>query len=196
MFKRRTKRICRRCWDWNVIRSVGHGRVRERSVGRRLRGSPAGRVTVTLTATTMSSEGSETIAAAAAAAIQDSERVEDDRETIKSSSISRSQSPTTDSDDKESTTQEGDEKAAAEETTATTTTPSVNSGDWQAIWSPAHNAYYFYNGRTGETTWINPLVDAGAAASSSHNDGSHKSNSDFRSLLEASKKKSDGSADQ
>lgn len=37
------------------------------------------------------------------------------------------------------------------------------------------------------------------AASSSNNDGSHKSNSDFRSLLEASKKKSepaDGSADQ
>ncbi|TFL07428.1 hypothetical protein BDV98DRAFT_23511 [Pterulicium gracile] len=28
---------------------------------------------------------------------------------------------------------------------------------WQAIWSPQHNAYYFYNSGTQETTWINPL---------------------------------------
>ena len=32
-----------------------------------------------------------------------------------------------------------------------------SSGDWQAIWSPAHNAYYFYNSVTRETTWVNPL---------------------------------------
>ena len=31
------------------------------------------------------------------------------------------------------------------------------AGDWQAIWSPAHNAYYFYNSATRETTWVNPL---------------------------------------
>lgn len=30
-------------------------------------------------------------------------------------------------------------------------------GDWQAIWAPAQNAYYFYNTRTNETTWTNPL---------------------------------------
>ncbi|KAL5639864.1 hypothetical protein ACGC1H_006439 [Rhizoctonia solani] len=29
--------------------------------------------------------------------------------------------------------------------------------EWQAVWSPAHNAYYFFNSRTSETTWINPL---------------------------------------
>ncbi|KAH7337505.1 hypothetical protein B0J17DRAFT_663239 [Rhizoctonia solani] len=29
--------------------------------------------------------------------------------------------------------------------------------EWQAIWSPAHNAYYFFNARTSETTWVNPL---------------------------------------
>ncbi|KAI0342362.1 hypothetical protein BDW22DRAFT_1357684 [Trametopsis cervina] len=32
-----------------------------------------------------------------------------------------------------------------------------SAGDWQAIWSPAHNAYYFYNATTQETTWANPL---------------------------------------
>ena len=31
------------------------------------------------------------------------------------------------------------------------------AGNWQAIWSPAHNAYYFYNSMTRETTWVNPL---------------------------------------
>ena len=31
------------------------------------------------------------------------------------------------------------------------------AGNWQAIWSPAHNAYYFYNSLTRETTWVNPL---------------------------------------
>ncbi|KAF9781231.1 hypothetical protein BJ322DRAFT_1023316 [Thelephora terrestris] len=30
-------------------------------------------------------------------------------------------------------------------------------GSWQAIWSPAHAAYYFYNSATRETTWINPI---------------------------------------
>ncbi|KAI0267345.1 hypothetical protein BC834DRAFT_870984, partial [Gloeopeniophorella convolvens] len=32
-----------------------------------------------------------------------------------------------------------------------------SSGDWQAIWSPAHNAYYFFNAVTQQTTWVNPL---------------------------------------
>ena len=36
-----------------------------------------------------------------------------------------------------------------------------SAGDWQAIWSPAHNAYYFYNSATRETTWVNPLQSAG-----------------------------------
>ncbi|KAF9515046.1 hypothetical protein BS47DRAFT_1391967 [Hydnum rufescens UP504] len=29
---------------------------------------------------------------------------------------------------------------------------------WQAIWSPAHGAYYFFNPITQETTWTNPLA--------------------------------------
>ncbi len=59
-------------------------------------------------------------------------------------------------------------------------------GDWQAVWSPAHNAYYFYNSVTHETTWVNPLqpnAEAGPSnvsvdtpeASSSTADAPHQS---------------------
>lgn len=45
----------------------------------------------------------------------------------------------------------------------------IAQGDWQAIWSAQHNSYYFYNMRTGETTWVNPLSsdDQGNAYASS-----------------------------
>ncbi|KZT26046.1 hypothetical protein NEOLEDRAFT_1132556 [Neolentinus lepideus HHB14362 ss-1] len=51
--------------------------------------------------------------------------------------------------------------------TATMTAPDTH--DWQAIYSPQHNAYYFYNARTNETTWQNPLqpTDATSQASAS-----------------------------
>ena len=39
-------------------------------------------------------------------------------------------------------------------------------GDWQAIWSPQHNAYYFFNTRTNETTWTNPLASSDTPGSS------------------------------
>ncbi|KAH9968043.1 hypothetical protein BC827DRAFT_1116192, partial [Russula dissimulans] len=51
--------------------------------------------------------------------------------------------------------------AAAASTGAAAT---ASSGNWQAIWSPMHNAYYFYNAVTHETTWVNPLQPAAAAA--------------------------------
>ena len=41
------------------------------------------------------------------------------------------------------------------------------NGDWQAIWSPQHNSYYFHNMRTKETTWTNPLTNAADANTSS-----------------------------
>lgn len=41
------------------------------------------------------------------------------------------------------------------------------AGDWQAIWSPAHNAYYFYNAQTQETTWTNPLRTSAAPSAAS-----------------------------
>ena len=49
-----------------------------------------------------------------------------------------------------------------EPTPVTTSTPS--SGSWQAIWSPAHSAYYFFNSSTQETTWVNPLQPPSAAS--------------------------------
>lgn len=36
------------------------------------------------------------------------------------------------------------------------------TGPWQAIYSPQHNNYYFYNAETQETTWENPLVTESA----------------------------------
>ncbi|KAG8723215.1 hypothetical protein FRC09_004249 [Ceratobasidium sp. 395] len=38
--------------------------------------------------------------------------------------------------------------------------------EWQAIWAPTHNTYYFYNSRTGETTWVNPLDPSSSASTS------------------------------
>ncbi|KAH9461043.1 hypothetical protein Pst134EA_017352 [Puccinia striiformis f. sp. tritici] len=33
-----------------------------------------------------------------------------------------------------------------------------SNGDWEAVFDPQTNAYYFVNSKTGETTWTNPLV--------------------------------------
>ena len=53
---------------------------------------------------------------------------------------------------------------SVEPTPATTSTPSSENGNWQAIWSPAHSAYYFYNSSTQETTWVNPLQPPSATS--------------------------------
>lgn len=42
----------------------------------------------------------------------------------------------------------------------------ASAGDWQAVWSPAHNAYYFYNAKTQETTWTNPLQPESSSSAS------------------------------
>ncbi|KAK0458499.1 uncharacterized protein EV420DRAFT_1222315, partial [Desarmillaria tabescens] len=65
------------------------------------------------------------------------------------------------------------EEQSAEPTPAATAAAPTN-GDWQAIFSPQHNTYYFYNAVTGQTTWENPLMpqpqpqpEAAASSSSS-----------------------------
>src|SRR5215510_11096819 len=48
--------------------------------------------------------------------------------------------------------------------------PVASAGPWQAIFSPEHNAYYFFNSVSQETTWTNPLqpdsASSGATSSS------------------------------
>ena len=60
--------------------------------------------------------------------------------------------------------------ASASAPDSTSASPSVpgtaSQGDWQAVWSSAHNAYYFYNSITHETTWINPLQPTAEAGPS------------------------------
>ena len=46
----------------------------------------------------------------------------------------------------------------------------VPTGSWQAVFSPSHNAYYFYNSVTHETTWTNPLQSAADAGPSGSTD--------------------------
>lgn len=72
-------------------------------------------------------------------------------------------------DDKEETQEVEEEDADSDETGKTNanstpanaqvnnSTTSATAGDWQAIWAPQHNAYYFYNPQTQETTWVNPI---------------------------------------
>ncbi|KAH0831342.1 hypothetical protein J3R83DRAFT_14000 [Lanmaoa asiatica] len=79
------------------------------------------------------------------------------------------------------------------------TSASLSAGAWQALFSPQHNAYYFYNASTGETTWVNPLQpppfdpsssstgiqDAGANAQADGPDGADNPNSYDPNSLEA-----------
>ena len=74
--------------------------------------------------------------------------------------------------------------ATASGTTGSDAAPSpsnsgaYSAGDWQAIWSPAHNAYYFYNSMTRETTWVNPLHQGQQQAGDSNGKGKEKAASE------------------
>ena len=52
---------------------------------------------------------------------------------------------------------------AANDMTTPTASSTATTDAWQAIFSPQHNAYYFYNIQTNETTWTNPLQPPPAA---------------------------------
>jgi len=68
--------------------------------------------------------------------------------------------------------QKSDESASespepASASASTSATPAPEQIQWQAIWAPQYNAYYFYNPVTQETTWSNPLQpDASSSAAS------------------------------
>ncbi|KAH7910718.1 hypothetical protein BJ138DRAFT_70743 [Hygrophoropsis aurantiaca] len=50
---------------------------------------------------------------------------------------------------------------------STSPPPATTPDAWQAIWSAQHNAYYFFNSATQETTWINPLQPPNAEGETS-----------------------------
>lgn len=56
-----------------------------------------------------------------------------------------------------------------------------SAGNWQAIWSPAHNAYYFHNPVTRETTWVNPLQLGHQQAGDSKDKGKERATSETQS---------------
>ncbi|GBE83518.1 predicted protein [Sparassis crispa] len=67
----------------------------------------------------------------------------------------------------DASTSDGSASSASQPASAAASTPGVASaGDWQAIWSPAHSAYYFYNAATRETTWTNPLQPTASPSAS------------------------------
>ncbi|KAH7926876.1 hypothetical protein BV22DRAFT_1008025 [Leucogyrophana mollusca] len=65
------------------------------------------------------------------------------------------------------------EASKPQDSSSTSESPIASATAWQAIWSPQHNSYYFFNSITQETTWTNPLQpppgdgDTPSAASSS-----------------------------
>ncbi|KAH9064560.1 hypothetical protein EDB87DRAFT_1598097 [Lactarius vividus] len=88
------------------------------------------------------------------------------------SPASKEQSPSLDKDKVQEVNEEGanddplPSNAEPHAPSSSTSASPPSSGDWQAIWSPSHNAYYFYNTTTQETTWVNPLQPNASASSS------------------------------
>ncbi|TDL27896.1 hypothetical protein BD410DRAFT_781811 [Rickenella mellea] len=81
------------------------------------------------------------------------------KQTIVDQPTSDSSSPTPPEPDGSGATESASESAhsGSREQSAAASSAPPPPNDWQAIWSPQHGAYYFYNSRTNETTWINPL---------------------------------------
>ncbi|TFK90001.1 hypothetical protein K466DRAFT_574473 [Polyporus arcularius HHB13444] len=85
---------------------------------------------------------------------------EADRDKSESESASASPSPSS------SAPTPAPDSTAASTSASASTAAAAPQGAWQAVWSPAHNAYYFYNSVTQETTWINPLQPTAEAGPS------------------------------
>jgi hypothetical protein len=76
-----------------------------------------------------------------------------------------SKSPTSSGDEGENENNgEGEQGGPSSSATPTSTTAVPQ---WQAIWSPDYNAYYFFNPTTQETTWTNPLQPEASSSTSS-----------------------------
>lgn len=109
------------------------------------------------------------VASAGASAQPESEKsTETPAEDEHSHEPSSSESASEPAEDKGKATQDTSKPAAddAGPSSTASTAGTASAGDWQAIWSPGHNAYYFYNSVTQETTWENPLQPTPAASAS------------------------------
>ena len=101
---------------------------------------------------------SEPASRASDGARETSEAASDSQAKDASASRSASESP--------STSAPAPEETSASSTPASGSTVAATSmGSWQAVWSAAHNAYYFYNSVTQETTWTNPLQPEASTSS-------------------------------
>lgn len=72
-------------------------------------------------------------------------------------SESTEQSGSSSSSSPEPGTGDGEAQDPPSTASSDTVANATDSPQWQAIWSPQYNAYYFYNPVTQETTWTNPL---------------------------------------
>ncbi|TEB32824.1 hypothetical protein FA13DRAFT_1731349 [Coprinellus micaceus] len=71
----------------------------------------------------------------------------------------------------------------------------ATSHGWQAIFSPQHGAYYFYNSTTQETTWVNPLQPEASSSASTSAPAADPSSSSNPPDAEASEVASSSKAD-
>ncbi|KAF8843544.1 hypothetical protein BDN67DRAFT_964372 [Paxillus ammoniavirescens] len=99
----------------------------------------------------------------------------DTKEKGKETSETPFDDPSTDSNDVGSPP-----SATSSASTSPTPAPStdISASAWQAIYSPQHNAYYFYNSSTNETTWINPLQPSPSDPSPTDPNGTDPDGSD------------------
>ncbi|KAH6903310.1 hypothetical protein BKA70DRAFT_1155621 [Coprinopsis sp. MPI-PUGE-AT-0042] len=77
-----------------------------------------------------------------------------------------------DEDDEEDSAETSDAgKKEGQQDVSSGSEPAQAQG-WQAIFSPQHNAYYFFNSITQETTWVNPMQPQPEASGSGSASGS------------------------
>ncbi|KAF9045217.1 hypothetical protein BJ165DRAFT_1415359 [Panaeolus papilionaceus] len=62
---------------------------------------------------------------------------------------------------------DGNEASTEPEASSSSTPAPAPQNQWQAVWAPQYNAYYFYNSVTQETTWVNPLQPGASSGSAS-----------------------------
>jgi hypothetical protein len=72
-----------------------------------------------------------------------------------------------DEDEEKDTEEDRNEEVMTQVTREPESQTQAVPGEWQTAYSAPHNAWYFFNTSTGETTWTNPLQDPNAVASCS-----------------------------